>query len=403
MKIGIFVGKFPPPVFVNQLVCGLVEAGHKVFLYGSSHNKNFRYNNPLLFVRIKPKYKIPLLFKSFFLILNIIINSRKNAFSILSQIKSNGFGNRNFLNRCSKVLPPFLDDLDIFHIQWAKTLVHYPEFINNLKCPVVLSLRGAHINYSPLADKNLSQRYKQYFPLISGFHAVSDAIAREAEKYAADPKIITVIRPAVKNSLLKKMPTPITFNSKQVLKIISVGRCHWKKGYTLALDAMNGLKKQGIKFHYTIIAGGKDHENINYQIQDLGLNVFVSFINGLAHEKVIKLISDSDLFLLSSVEEGISNAVLEAMALGIPVISSDCGGMNEVIKNGVNGFIAPVRNTKALQKNIEKFIGIENKNKLKIISNAQRTISEKFLLDKQIDDMTSFYHNTMSKSNHNQI
>ena len=55
MKIGIFVGKFPPPVFVNQLVCGLVEAGHKVFLYGSSHNKNFRYNNPLLFVRIKPK------------------------------------------------------------------------------------------------------------------------------------------------------------------------------------------------------------------------------------------------------------------------------------------------------------------------------------------------------------
>ena len=296
MKIGILAGRVPPPVFINQLVCGLVEAGHKVFLYGSSHDKNFRYNNPLLFVRTKPQNKIFLLFNSFFLLFKIIIISRRNAFSILSQIKSQEIGVRNFLNRCSRVLPPFLDDLDIFHIQWAKTLVHYPEFIENLKCPVVLSLRGAHINYSPLADKNLSQRYMKYFPLITGFHAVSDAIAREAEIYAAESKFITVIRPAVKNLLLKKLPSPKTFNSKPVLKIISVGRCHWKKGYTLALDTMNGLKEQGIKFHYTIIAGGKDQENINYQIQDLSLNEFVSFINELPHEKVIKMIAASDLF-----------------------------------------------------------------------------------------------------------
>ena len=65
MKIGILAGRVPPPVFINQLVCGLAEAGHKVFLYGSSHDKNFQYNNPLLFVRTKPKYKIPLFFNSF--------------------------------------------------------------------------------------------------------------------------------------------------------------------------------------------------------------------------------------------------------------------------------------------------------------------------------------------------
>ena len=61
MKIGIFVGKVPPPVFINQLVCGLAEAGHKIFLYGSSHDKNFRYNKPLIFVRTKPQNKIFLL------------------------------------------------------------------------------------------------------------------------------------------------------------------------------------------------------------------------------------------------------------------------------------------------------------------------------------------------------
>ena len=50
MKIGILVGRVPPPVFINQLLCGLAEAGHKVFLYGSSNDKNFRYNKPLIFV-----------------------------------------------------------------------------------------------------------------------------------------------------------------------------------------------------------------------------------------------------------------------------------------------------------------------------------------------------------------
>ena len=60
-----------------------------------------------------------------------------------------------------------MDDLDVFHIQWAKSLVYYPEFIENLNCPVVLSLRGAHINYSPLGNKNLAQGYIKYFPLIN--------------------------------------------------------------------------------------------------------------------------------------------------------------------------------------------------------------------------------------------
>lgn len=391
MKIGIFVGKVPPPVFINQLVCGLVEAGHKVILYGSSNDKNFQYNNPLLFVRTKPKYKIPLLFNSIFLIFNIIIFCRKNAFSILSQIKNNGFGIRNFLNRCSKVLPPLLDNLDIFHIQWAKTLVRYPEFINNLKCPVVLSLRGAHINYSPLADKDLSQKYKQYFPLISGFHAVSDAIAREAEKYAADPKIITVIRPAVNNSLLKKLPTPIIFNSKQVLKIISVGRCHWKKGYTYALDAMLLLKKSNFNFHYWIIATGIDKEHIKYQISNLGLYENVTLIKGLPHDKTIEMVSRADLFLLPSLEEGISNAVLEAMALGTIVISTNCGGMGEVLENGENGYIIPVRDIDALTKTIQMVSKLPEDEKRKIILNAKQTIQTRHLLPDQIKKFSSLY------------
>ena len=352
MKIGILVGRIPPPVFINHLVFGLEKTGNSIVLYGSSYDKIFKYNKSHIIVKANPQYKIFILFKSLLLIFKILIFNHRNAICILYQIKRNETSIRSFLYRCCKVLPPFLDNLDIFHIQWAKTLVEYPEFIEKLKCSVVLSLRGAHINYSPLSNFELAEGYRKYFPQVSGFHAVSKAIGIEAEKYGADSQKISVIFPAVNEDLIKNVDLEKKDAYSNQIKIISVGRCHWKKGYTIALDTMLGLKRKGVNFHYTIIADGKDEENINYQIQDLGLNDFVSFVNGLPHEKVIKMITSSDLFLLPSVEEGISNAVLEAMALGITVIVTQCGGMTEVIKNGENGFIVPVRDSIALQQSI---------------------------------------------------
>jgi colanic acid/amylovoran biosynthesis glycosyltransferase len=294
------------------------------------------------------------------------------------------------------VLPPFLDNLDIFHIQWAKTLVQYPEFIEKLKCPVVLSLRGAHINYSPLSDKVLAQKYMKYFPIVAGFHAVSAAISLEAQKYGADPKKITIIPPAVKSELTEKWAVEKSIQINDELKIISVGRCHWKKGYTYALDAMALLKKKDVQFHYTIIAGGRDQENILYQIHDLGLNKCVSFINDkLSHDEVLKKVSECDLFLLPSLEEGISNAVLEAMALGIPTISTDCGGMREVICDKKNGFIIPFREPVMMAKKIKEFSSMNETERRYISENARKTILEKYLLNEQINEMVNLYQNVL--------
>ena len=59
---------------------------------------------------------------------------------------------------------------------------------------------------------------------------------------------------------------------------------------------------------------------------------------------------NSDCFILPSVQEGISNVALESMAIGLPLISSDCGGMKEIINNGKNGYYFPARNSDALKK-----------------------------------------------------
>ena len=126
------------------------------------------------------------------------------------------------------------------------------------------------------------------------------------------------------------------------------------------------LNNKGVPFHYTIIASGKDNENIHYQIHDLGLDEYINFINGLSHGDVIEKLSESDLFLLPSVGEGISNAVLEAMALGLPVISTDCGGMSEVIIDNKTGFLVPTRDPEAMARTIIKFCSLDEKEKTKL-------------------------------------
>ena len=392
MKIGIYAGTIPPPVFINNLINGLADKGDIVFIYGKVIEKKYKFSNSGIIQRKFPTTQIGIFLYSIYALSKLIIMQPQLYLTIVKMLRRNSTNWIQFLKRSCRVLPPFLDNLDIFHIQWAKTLVQYPEFIEKLTCPIVLSLRGTHINVSPISDEGFSLSYKKYFPRINGFHAVSQAIAEEAEKYGADINKITVINPAVDEKLLNYKADKVNNLDSEILHIISVGRCHWIKGYTFVLDAMSILRKEKVDFNYTIIAGGRDQENILYQIHDLGLNECVSFINDeLSHDEVLKKVSECDLFLLPSLEEGISNAVIEAMALGLPVISTDCGGMGEIIKNGENGFLVPVRDADYMAGTIRKFIDLDEMKKNNIIFNARETIKHNHLLCYQVDQFKSFY------------
>ena len=59
--------------------------------------------------------------------------------------------------------------------------------------------------------------------------------------------------------------------------------------------------------------------------------------------EVKQRLGKADVFVLSSLSEGISNAVLEAMSCGLPVVTTDCGGMREAVRDGIEGFVVPVR------------------------------------------------------------
>ena len=238
---------------------------------------------------------------------------------------------------------------------------------------ILVSLRGAHINYTPITTPEIKESYLRLFPKVHRFHAVCSAIAKEAEQYGASSENTDVVYSFVGDTLLQKEIMPKV--KSEELKIVSVGRFFWKKGYEYALDALAMLKEKGIPFTYTLIAEGKTPASIVYQLHQTGISDRVNIVNGLPHIDVLKKMEHHDVLLLPSVEEGIANVALEAMAIGIPVISSDVGGMKEIIDNGKSGYLVAPRDIKAIAETLEQFAALDEQQRFVIATRAKEAVS----------------------------
>lgn len=393
MKVAVYSGNIPSTTFIENLIDGLSQSGIEILLFGKQ-TADVSYKGK---VKIFPlpvrgasliihflKQSISLFFKSpdlFFKSLRIVKGKKKKI--------------KNIIKEAGVVFPMVNNQPDIFHIQWAKTVEQHPELFEMLDCKFIVSLRGAHINYSPILDTKLADAYRKHFPGVDGFHAVSEEIGREAMKYGADKKKIRVIHSSIKDELLNMNSDLYKEGSK--LEIISIGRFHWKKGYHYALDTMRILDERNVDFIYTIIAQGKIPEEITFLINEYKLSEKVKIIQGMKHNELITKLQNSHLLILPSVEEGIANVVLEAMAIGVPVLTTDCGGMAEVIEDKVNGYIVAVRNPELLAERIMSFINTENEFKKSLTKRAKDVIAREFGRDKQIREFSDFYQSILSK------
>ncbi|MDQ3194452.1 MAG: glycosyltransferase family 4 protein [Bacteroidota bacterium] len=387
MKIAVYSGNIPSTTFVENLINGLSDAGHKIILFGKIAGKVTERNNVNIIPT--PSNEIPLLFFVLKEFLKLFTRDPKLFVKSLKSFTGRSQNIKSFFRRAGVLLPVINNKPDIFHIQWAKTVQQYPELFTLIDSRIALSLRGAHINYSPIADKPLAEAYKKYFPSINGFHAVSKAIGEEAVKYGADENKIKVIYTSVRKELLQKNSG---LYHSGILEIISVGRFHWKKGYHYALDAMKKLKDQGVKFNYTIIAQGDIPEEIIFLMNEYKLSECVKIIQGMEYEKLIQKLQSSHILLLPSVEEGIANVVLEAMATGVPVITTDCGGMNEAVQDGVNGYVVSSREPEDIVKKINNFVNSDNEFKKNLTAKASQTVCERFSGERQVKEFSEFYN-----------
>lgn len=381
MNVTILTGSLPSATFIDAQVNAMAEDGFSVTIIGRKVGQ-FKYHKNVKPIIVPDSTAQRILF-----ILRLLLLTRfKYSFRIAGSSK----GIYGLYHDLLFYLPIIYSKPDRIHIQWA-AFIHNRDLLFDLyPNKILVSLRGAHINYTPITTPEIKESYLRLFPRVHRFHAVSKAIAKEAEQYGASADKIDIIYSFVSDEILQKQVQPKTKQAE--LHIISVGRFFWKKGYEYALDALALLKERGITFTYTLIAEGKTPASIIYQLHQTGLKDRVNIVNGLSHNEVLKEIERHDVLVLPSVEEGIANVVLEAMATGTPVISSDVGGMKEIIDNGMTGYLVQPRNVNSMVETLVKFAALNEEQRYAIATRAKDVVGRQHNKQGFVPAFQQFYN-----------
>ncbi len=159
-----------------------------------------------------------------------------------------------------------------------------------------------------------------------------------AKKYFS--KIIQKKSIVIANPVISNLPEP--FKGIRSKKIIAIGRLVEQKNYPLLIYAFNEIQKEFNDYNLYIYGEGKDRNKIEKLIKMLSLEDRIILKGNVSnvHEEVV----DASLYVLTSDYEGMPNALIESLAMGIPSISVDCsgGGPAAIIENGENGVLVPV-------------------------------------------------------------
>ena len=168
-------------------------------------------------------------------------------------------------------------------------------------------------------------------------------------------------------------PVNVSTDKKELgtKKIVAVGRLTEQKNHEMLINAFKKINDYSKEYKLYIYGEGGLREKLEEQVGNLKLQEYV-FLPG-NFEDIHERISDADIFVLSSRYEGLSNALLEAMMIGIPCISTDCAGANEVIENGYNGILIPNEDEGELIKAIKQIINDSKKMK-KLSVNAKKSV-----------------------------
>lgn len=271
---------------------------------------------------------------------------------------------------------------DILYFPWVPSATIQEVLSQFFNCPNIVSCRGAQINVEPhLPDRSgIRENLKAVFEKADLIHCVSEAIKNEAINYGLDAEKTRVIYPAVDPDFFCPSNSKPSNDS---FRVATTGSLIWKKGYEYALLAIRRLIDRGAHAHFDIIGDGPERQRVLYTIQELELQDHVKIHGHLLPEEVRNILQQSDVFLLASLSEGISNAALEAMACGLPVVTTDCGGMREAVTDGIEGFVVPVRDPEIMALKLYQ-LAQDPSLRLKMAAAARQRILKDFSLNGQI-------------------
>jgi glycosyltransferase involved in cell wall biosynthesis len=168
-----------------------------------------------------------------------------------------------------------------------------------------------------------------------------------------------------------------------------------KKGHHVLLDAIPRILKKVPEAVFIFAGNGPQKENIENRIKELGLGEKV-FLLGLRHD-VPYILNSIDLFVLPTLQEALGTSFVEAMAMGKPLIGTDVGGVGELIKDGVNGFLIRPEDPSGLANAIIRML--QDKEKAKTMGKqGMEMVRKHFTSSRMCREMYDLYSSLLERA-----
>ena len=396
MRIALLVSSFPKlseSFIVNKFI-GLSNQGHDVYIIcnqsKASEWKNFPSLRPELKSKIRLNWTVHPRWIVMFLWLPLFLKTWLIAPTTTWKYLKFGW----LLGKFNIIRQFYLDahliavNPDIIHIEFGALAPNRIHIRDLLDCKIVVSFRGYDINYAGLEQPEF---YAEVWKKADGIHLLGEDLWNRAKRRGCPPdKFHALIPPAIDTTYFVPSPSSQPRQDNQVLRIVSVGRLEWKKGYEYALQAIREMVFKGYSIEYRIIGDGNYLESLTFCRFQLGLEDNVKFIGAISHKDLVHYLIWADIFLHSAVSEGFCNAVIEAQAMQIPVVTSDADGLSENVKHGITGFVVPRRDPQALADKL-MVLAEDTELRTRMGQAGRDRILSKFTLSDQILAFENFY------------
>lgn len=375
MKIAYLVGKFPTlsETFILNQITGLAEKKCKIDIYGympedfskvhPDVNKYSLDKSTFYYEKIPKNYFLRLL-KAFRL---IVMNFSKAPLILCKSLNFIKFGHYALSLRLLFAAIPFLDrdtTYDIIHCHFGHNgiLGMRLKGIGALQGKLIVTFHALDITRKVIEMGD--DLYNELFLESDLLLPISKNWERRLIKLGCDSKKILVHHMGIDCRKFDYIPRQISKHER--VNIITVARLVEKKGVEYGIRAISVLKSNGYSVKYSIIGNGELYNELYQLAIDLGLKEVVHLLGWMQQEELLDIMNSAHILLAPSItsaygdQEGIPVAIMEALAMGLPVVSTYHSGIPELVDDGLSGYLVPERDTEALAERLAVLIDDTN-------------------------------------------
>jgi len=202
--------------------------------------------------------------------------------------------------------------------------------------PYIVSLRGSDVPFYSKRffwlDTFFFKRLSRKIWKNSNSVIANSKLLKELAQHTSSQQDIDVIHNGIDTQEFK-----VGTQTHGVFTILSTSRLIKRKGITHLIQAFIDFNKKNKKSRLVLVGDGDLKERLEEEVRRAGIERRVRFVGAISHDKMSEYYTQADVFVLSSLNEGMSNSLLEAMSSGLAIVTTNVGGTKELIEN--NGFI----------------------------------------------------------------